>query len=406
MRNAIAVAMIGAISLAGCRHASTDGGPWVGTTETRGDTTLVTTVSGGTWNLAGPIRLDSAKILWDGGTLRSLAPMAVGDDGTIYAAEATQLDVIRPDGSVAPPIGRAGQGPGEFQEISGVYAGNDSLLVWDRGNRRLTLLDRTGRVIGTYPVIFPASLQGPQPIALFPAPAGIVMTWSHGMIAPDAPPDTFAVMLGTFGPDSTHWRTLVDLRDMQWAHMGGMVGPKHVFGERPVVAVGREGLFAVSQGADYWVNWGAATSTKVTRIVRQLDPVPVLGKIGEIPEAVLKHVPPTLQASFRGLASASLYGKVRNSIDELRIDDAGRLWVRIETPADTLNPMLSHWYPEGRAPRYHWDLYASGGQRLGAIELPSRFTPDAFRQGVVYGIYEEEDGNNAVAKVVLPEVAK
>lgn len=406
MRTARLVLPISVALAAACHHPSTDGGPWVGTTETRGDTTVITTISGGTWNLAGPIRIDSVTILWDGGTLRPNAPMAVGDDGTIYAAEASQLDLIRPDGSAAPAIGRAGQGPGEFQEIAGVYASHDSLLVWDRGNRRLSLLDRAGRVLVTSPVLFPASLQGPQPIALFPAPAGIVMTWNHGFVAPDAPPDTFAVMVGTFGADSTHWRTVVNLRDMQWTHVGGMVGPKHLFGEKPLVAVGPDGMFAVSQGVEYWVNWGVATSTKVTRIVRRLDPVPVSGKIGEIPEAVLKRVPPALRQSFQGLAAAGVYGKVRNRIDELRLDDAGRLWVRIETPADTLNPMLNHWYPEGRAPHYHWDLYGASGQRLGAVELPSRFTPGAFRRGVVYGIDEEEDGNNAVAKVELPGVAK
>ena len=68
--------------------------------------------------------------------------------------------------------------------------------------------------------------------------------------------------------------------------------------------------------------------------------------------------------------------------------------------------MLSFWYPEGRAPRYQWDLYGEDGKRLGAIELPSRFTPGAFRQGVVYGIYEEVGGNNAAAKIELPPAAR
>lgn len=388
-----------------CGHRSADAGPWVGTTARRGDTTVVTTISGGTWNLVGPIRVDSARILWEGGNLRPLAPMTVGDDGTVYAAEQTQLDVIRSDGSTGPAIGRAGQGPGEFQDIAGVYAAGDSLLVWDRGNRRLTLLDLTGRVIATHPVIFPAGLQGPQPIALFPTHAGIVMTWNRGLIAPDAPPDTFAVLQGTVTGDSIHWRPLAVLHDLEWTHVGGMVGPKYVFGERPIAATGREGMFAVSQGSDYWIDWGSAGSSQVIRVVRRWDRVPVRSGIGEIPPTVLKNVPPTLRKFLPGLAAASAYGDVRNSIDELRIDDAGRLWAHIETPADTLNPMLTHWYPEGRAPRYHWDLYAPGGRRLGAVELPSRFTPGAFRRGVVYGIYEEESGNNAVAKVVLPPPA-
>ena len=319
-------------ALAACNRSPSGDGPWVGTTESIGDTTVVTTVSGGSWSRSAPIRIDSAQILWDGGNLRPRAPMAVGDDGTIYIAEQTQLDVIRQDNSTAPAIGRAGDGPGEFRDIAGVYASGDSLLVWDRGNRRLTLFDRTGRPIASRQVSFPSELQGPQPMALFPDAAGIVMAWNRGIVAPDVPPDTFAVMVGTFAGDSTHWRRVATLRDVQWTKIGKMMGPKHLFGEKPIVAAGPAGTFAVTQGVEYRVDRGMASTSRVVRVVRRWDPVPVRSAIAEVPEDVLQHVAPTMRPYFKDLAAAGVYGKVRTSISELRIDDARRLWVRVETP--------------------------------------------------------------------------
>lgn len=392
--------------LAACNGSEPGLGAWVGTTDSLGDTIIVTTVSGGTWALPEPIRIDSVQPLWNGGDLRPRALMAVGDDGTIYVAERTQLDVLGPDGSVRPAIGRAGDGPGEFRNIAGVYASGDSVLVWDQGSLRFTLFDRTGRTLASHQVVPPQSLQGAQSLPLFPGPAGIVMAWNRGMVAPDVPPDSFAVMVGSVTSDSTHWRPLAYLRDIQWAHLGGMLGPKYVFGEKPIVAFGPGGSFAVTQGVEYRVDLGVASTSRVVRIVRRWDPVPVHDGIAVVPEDVVQQLPQRMRQAIPELVAGGVYGNVRNSISELRLDDARRLWVRVETAADTLNPMLSYWYPEGRARRYQWDLYGEDGKRLGAIELPSRFTPAAFQEGVVYGIYEEEGGNNAVAKVELPPAAR
>lgn len=72
-------------------------------------------------------------------------------DSSLVIADkaAPNLSFLRPDGSLRARVGREGEGPGEYSEISRIGLTSDgSLFAYDRALRRLTFLDHEGGVIG------------------------------------------------------------------------------------------------------------------------------------------------------------------------------------------------------------------------------------------------------------------
>ena len=72
-------------------------------------------------------------------------------DSSLVIADkaAPNLSFLRPDGSLRVQVGRDGEGPGEYTDISRIGLTNDgSPFIYDRALRRFTFLDREGGVIG------------------------------------------------------------------------------------------------------------------------------------------------------------------------------------------------------------------------------------------------------------------
>ena len=72
-------------------------------------------------------------------------------DSSLVIADkaAPNLSFLRPDGSLRARVGREGEGPGEYTEISRIgLTSNGSLFAYDRALRRVTFLDHDGGVIG------------------------------------------------------------------------------------------------------------------------------------------------------------------------------------------------------------------------------------------------------------------
>lgn len=72
------------------------------------------------------------------------------DSSLVIADRASpNLTFLHPDGSLRARVGREGEGPGEFSEISRIGLTSDgSLFAYDRALRRFTFLDRESGVIG------------------------------------------------------------------------------------------------------------------------------------------------------------------------------------------------------------------------------------------------------------------
>lgn len=83
--------------------------------------------------------------------LTAIGDAALGPDGTLYTMHGQEPFVRRwsPDGRHLQDIGRAGEGPGEFDTPASMGFFGDSLWVWDRRLYRATWFDADGNVLGT-----------------------------------------------------------------------------------------------------------------------------------------------------------------------------------------------------------------------------------------------------------------
>lgn len=77
--------------------------------------------------------------------------ITVGPDGLLYTLEWTEGSIRRwtPDGQPAGSIGRRGEGPGEFQQPTGLGFFGDSLWVWDIEAYRVSYFGLDGEFLGS-----------------------------------------------------------------------------------------------------------------------------------------------------------------------------------------------------------------------------------------------------------------
>ncbi len=78
-----------------------------------------------------------------------VADLEVDDGGRIYVLDADlrRISIYDSAGSFITAFGRRGEGPGEFEAPISLHWGADTLVVWDRGQRRLSYFDRQARLL-------------------------------------------------------------------------------------------------------------------------------------------------------------------------------------------------------------------------------------------------------------------
>ncbi|NNK62802.1 MAG: hypothetical protein HKO98_06285, partial [Gemmatimonadetes bacterium] len=129
-------------------------------------------------------------------------------DGRIAVADALErhMVLLDEDGAFDGVVGRAGEGPGEFDDLSAVWAGPDGgFSTWDGGQRRITHFDAGGQVLSTHRV----DLTGGGPVEggnldahYATLPDGrVVLAWIVARRSLDGPVAD-RMVLGLFGSDA------------------------------------------------------------------------------------------------------------------------------------------------------------------------------------------------------------
>jgi len=79
--------------------------------------------------------------------------IAVGNDGTVYVADARskRVLVLEREGDTVRTIGRPGEGPGELARPSAVAAGDAGIVVFDAGNSRIERFSTDGEYLDSRP---------------------------------------------------------------------------------------------------------------------------------------------------------------------------------------------------------------------------------------------------------------
>jgi hypothetical protein len=259
--------------------------------------------------------------------------MAVTSKGSFFLFDYTDTQIRRYNaaGRFLGLVGRSGGGPGEYRQIMGMAVAGDSiLLVYDPGQRRMTVFD-TG---GSYRRSFPfqrAALFGPK--AFFVDQAGIA--YVRGGL-PQAP-------IEGLGIPSQFYKVAMDGSIRDSIPVPAERGPP-----RPFLLItadgGRENFpeknvfTLLPSGEMVSANTGTYRFTVTTArfgshiVERAFTPIPVTGEERDQWEAFARYF-----ATREGRQRVAEIPRVKPAFRDIFADLSGRIWVNLYTKAEKRN---------------------------------------------------------------------
>ena len=331
-------------------------------------------------------------------------PVRMGD-GRIAIANAATSEVRLYDagGKHIRSSGRNGSGPGEFQQIVGLWRGpGDSLWVADLLVRRLTVLDSAANVGRS----FTLGAQGGQilptngkvdfaiPTGLFGdgSVVGVSQTFAINQPRQGVYRDSMSVI--RYGVDGVVQDTLGRFPGAEMEQMTMTFGSQSVSAPSPVplgrqtaVAVGKSRLFVVQnnsweveiRGLDGALHVLARSPAKPIQITpsdvaahrkEQLETMEGLPQIRNLPEAMKKQ--------FTARITEAKYPPTFPYFASLLTDEEGNVWAQ-----ESVSPTV-------KAQRYV--VVDSTGRWLGVVSMPADFRATFITADAVYGVWKDEEG--------------
>lgn len=311
-------------------------------------------------------------------------------DGNVIVTDGAshEIRVFDSGGAHRLTIGGTGEGPGEFQWLSGAWpVGDGTIVALDRVPARLTHFDADGSVIATVRME-PLNAWGPFMI-IYPAGLGAgrsVLSWIERAVLEDSDTpvrtpvpfvrhgfdgqvlDTVAVLPGQ--PESA----AVIPRGSSGFSRIGMPAMPLTTGPG---ATGSSGAMAITGGEEYEVRFldGSGRVSHIARLVekpraRTDDDVEayVMAAAGLLDEVTIRE----RIARFRTLPLPPRLPGYR----QLRFADTGELWAR-------------RWDLPG-SPSQRWDVFSAEGRHLGHVQVPAGVRVHGVSHGQLFGVVQDE----------------
>lgn len=389
------------LALAACSSSAdrvAPAGEWQGSTTRHGDTTVVTTQAG---TVAGRHVLDSVAVLWRSEFLeRPTQLLLVGDD-RIAIADRTRIHLIGTDGFPVATLGRAGEGPGEWQQVGVIGATADGVIGLDRRSRRWARFDRDGALQASGTLTLDPDLPSLESARLALIGDTLIAGWTSGVNTQGEP---------NFGGIVAH--PLAEGIPSERARVIGqpyVFGPamtgalRALFGPTPRVAIAPDGRAALTDGVEYCVD--VIGDTRPMRVCRDWERVPV-GDAVRSPDwdAIIAEsgMEPAVLGPLREVMELVEVGDRRNSVSGINFDSDGRLWVQaVDSTTTDIHPILIRFTPDRRPSHRQWDVYDREGRLHWQLHLPTRFTPWDARGNTIYGVHETDSGELVVGTMVV-----
>jgi hypothetical protein len=300
-------------------------------------------------------------------------------DGTIVVADdaAPALRFFDRDGRHLRSVGRRGSGPGEFEQIGGLWRfAGDSLAVWDLRQSRLSIFSPAGELVRT-------ALPRPGPPGAFAPMHGVFSDGSFVLGSGMNMGEIFAggsrrfrdtVVLVRYGAEGRALDTIGrfpgDERDAEVAGTGFSLNPVP-FGRRTFIAVsGRHGYVVAGDAQVAVLEPGGRRSS----ILRQRSaPSPVTPEdISAFRQGTLAAASPGDRPGVETRLRSLRYPETKAPFAGLEVDDHDRAWLRVQD------------VPDGRASR--WMVLSPTGELLARVELPPGFVLHQVDEDGVLGV--------------------
>jgi hypothetical protein len=327
----------------------------------------------------------------------AIAWVDVGENGDIFVLDrqAQTVRVFSPDGVFLRTIGSPGEGPGELGGSPSVLAvgPGDAVIVADPP-RGLHRFDSGGSYVGTVPFEEPAwSSRAVWGVAEGGLLALQVRLWYY---YEDPPPDLQEPIV-LLGPDLAVVDTLASVPvEPGRLTPGGNGGCMTFYRESVTWGIGRAAILHVASTADYRIRTyeGGALRRIVTKQYepRLLDAFErdLLGQaqINRL-ERNPNFTPERLARSSENLCPPEELPPIAS----VHSGPERTLWVaRPPRPSSLLDESSIIPRDWGTVPGADWDVFDGEGRFMGTVEFPDGFRAFAFREGTVYGAWDDETG--------------
>ncbi|MCK5652360.1 MAG: hypothetical protein KAJ42_13325 [Gemmatimonadetes bacterium] len=284
-------------------------------------------------------------------------------DGTIVVADAgaSQLRAFSSGGSLRWISGREGDGPGEYRNIGWVREHGDSIAVFDRALRRLTILSADGemrRVVN--PELTPDGL---RPSVISVLSDGSMIISAQVSLTPNIPPgiNRPPISVSQYSPGGTYTHAIASISGSEWvlaAVDGGRVLAPRVFGSSGVVTAA-SGTVAVAETERFEIR-SLDRGGALHGILRVLeDPRSVTGEdIHRYRDYLLDREPDASRhPRIQRVVDAMPFPENHPALRRIYFDRASRLWVEeYRFPWDSQSSFL---------------VFDESGELMRRIQLPA-----------------------------------
>ena len=325
----------------------------------------------------------------------STAVPLLGSEIAVVDVGAKEIRVFSGDGVHLRTLGRSGEGPGEFAGISWVQLSNDTLVVYDLGQRRITLLGLDGAALATIRPQPEGSQGFGMPRARAPSGDWVIAVNIALASAPQGAGLPSGLMRDSLGigllPASgagpiSFFSRLVTQPILGIPEIGiGMMAP--LFAAPQIVLVGENiAVLDPENGTLSWYNTvGELETTAALGVPRRAMTGAWLDSTRDarLAEGVDQRQRTITEAIFATSAAPAEFPVFRSAL----ADGADQLW-------------LEEWqHPLPTAGRYL--VIGPDGSWRASVQMPERFTPTAIGTDWVLGIHRDEDGLQRVMRYGL-----
>lgn len=373
-------------------------GPWKAERSTRGDTTIVRTVSGSVWGervaLVEELRIGTKD--GDGpDAFGAIHSVVLFPDGAIAAFDGSvpALRLFDAGGKHLRTVGRDGAGPGEYRnQTLGLAVDRDGvLLMYDPRNARINRWTQDGSLLPSWPVssqlftsqalqvdttgatYIKVTVELPESgkewkigLARLNPNGQVVDTLQRPPISGDAPP------MGTFFAPAKHWHI---------NRAGDVVSG--FSGRYAITVTGRTGTVVRFERAARPVELLAAERSNYQALADAMRQNPMIRPTP--PPATVPNEKP-------------FWRSIQSDLD-------GNVWVELHGPGEEFEPPPQRGQQRGppvpplrwREPRAY-DVFRRDGTYLGRVELPSRTAFSEARGDRVWAIQRGEDDEQYIIR--------
>lgn len=309
---------------------------------------------------------------------RVVGLVSLADGRIVVANDPSELLFLSPDGTLISRSGRQGEGPGEFEHLSGLgVLGSNHLWAIDQPRGILSIWTTTGQFARTIPLrqLIPVSGMAPRGQL---ADGRLVLYSAAIVLNVPLPGGVDSTDVIAISPETRRFSTLARIPRTD---LGNPTGSK-VFGAPTLVVAGHNVVY-----------WGHGTQFLIHRIGADGSRVGEIRKPGPLPRltdgmwrSYLDHRLSRVRAT--GSAGDSQRQRLRRDLEGMArpevlpalgamlLDHEGNLWVR-----DYFIPEL----PSGR-----WHVFNANGRWVTSLSLPDRFTPWEISVRGILGVQRDE----------------